>query len=482
MPIQPGTNIGRYHIQEKLGEGGMAIVYKAYDANLDCEVAIKTIRVERLIPAYREKSLKRFQIEARNMAKLEHSNIVKVIDFGEYEDIPYLVMPYIAADTLKKQITGPFHWQKACQIVEKLADALEYAHKKNIIHRDVKPSNVLMNETGQPLLSDFGIAKVFDNPDTMDLTTTLMGIGTVEYMAPEMATSRNFDHRADIYSLGILFYELLTGRKPFVADTPAAVLIKQASDPLPRPTQFNPNIPQEVEKVLLKALAKDPRDRFDTSGDFAEAIRKISLAGDGREPLPESRGMAMKSFFPILAIVGFALVLLGFGLNSVKVGNEQGVYDDVDVSIIVEATVGAIKTITLEPTKVNTPAGFQQNSVVSACEDQATFVSETISDGTIFQPGATFTKSWTLKNTGNCVWNTDYQLKFDNGDQLSGPDIVKIDQVINPGENLILEVDLKAPFSSGFFTGYWNFENPDNEIIGKVYVKITIPSSQKKYN
>jgi len=275
MTIQSGTDIGRYHILEKLGEGGMAVVYKAYDTRLECEVALKFIRVDRLIPENRERTLKRFEIEAKKMAQLNHSNIVKVMDYGEYAGAPYLVMPFIEGGTLKQRLGKPIPYHEAASLLIPIADALEYAHKKGLIHRDIKPSNILITESGQPMLSDFGVAKILEPEETLDLTVTGMGVGTPEYIAPEQAESKKIDQRVDIYSLGIVLYELATGRKPFEADTPMAVLIKQVRDPLPRPKDFIPELPEEVEHILLKALAKDPKDRYQNMGELAAAMEKV---------------------------------------------------------------------------------------------------------------------------------------------------------------------------------------------------------------
>ena len=275
MPNLIGQSLGRYHILEQLGEGGMAVVYKAYDTRLESDVAVKVIRTENLPQSGVERALKRFEREAKSLAKLTHPNIVPIIDYGEYEGSPYLVMKYLPGGTLKQRLGTPMPYQEAARILAPIARALEYAHQHDIIHRDVKPSNILITESGQPMLSDFGVAKILEADETMDLTGTSMGVGTPEYMAPEQVTSKTADARADIYSLGVVFFELVTGRKPFVADTPMAVLFKQASEPLPRPRQFVLGLPEAVEKVLFKALAKKPEDRYQSMGDFAVALERL---------------------------------------------------------------------------------------------------------------------------------------------------------------------------------------------------------------
>ncbi|MFZ5903225.1 MAG: serine/threonine protein kinase [Chloroflexota bacterium] len=276
-----GQSLGRYHILEQLGEGGMAIVYKAYDTRLESEVAVKVIRTERLAPEILQRAMKRFEREAKSLAQLTHPNLVKVLDYGEYEGRPYLVMPFLPGGTLKRKLKGqPMPWQEAARLLIPIARALDYAHKRNLIHRDVKPSNILITESGEPMLTDFGVAKIIDEEATVDLTGTSAAVGTPEYMAPEQATSKNLDHRADIYALGIVFYEMVTGRRPFQADTPLAVLFKHASEPLPRPTLFVSNLPDGVEKTLVKALAKLPEDRYQSMGEMVHAMESLSSGVD----------------------------------------------------------------------------------------------------------------------------------------------------------------------------------------------------------
>ena len=232
-----GQSLGRYHILEQLGEGGMATVYKAYDTRLETDVAVKVIRTENLTLGTMERALKRFEREAKALARLTHPNIVKVTDYGEYEGKPYLVMEYLPGGTLKERLGKPMPWQEAVRMLIPIAEALDFAHSQNMIHRDVKPSNILLTQRGQPMLTDFGIAKILDLEETQDLTGTGMGIGTPEYMAPEQWTGKT-SMLSDQYALGVVFYEMLTGRKPYTADTPAAILLKQATEPLPRPSQY----------------------------------------------------------------------------------------------------------------------------------------------------------------------------------------------------------------------------------------------------
>lgn len=269
-----GKSLSHYQILEQLGEGGMATVFKAYDTNLEREVAIKIIRREAFPPEQSDQLLKRFEREAKSLARMSHPNIVKVLDYGEYGNSPYLVLEYLPGGTLKDKLGKPMPWQEAVRLLLPIAEALDYAHSQNIVHRDVKPGNILLTQRGQPMLSDFGIAKLLEGGDTQTLTGTGMGIGTPEYMAPEQWSGK-VSPQTDIYALGVVFYELVTGHKPYTANTPAEILLKQATEPLPRPMSFVPGLPEDVERVLEKALSKDPLERYPTMQAFAQALEDL---------------------------------------------------------------------------------------------------------------------------------------------------------------------------------------------------------------
>jgi serine/threonine protein kinase len=278
MPDLIGKSLGRYHILEQLGEGGMAIVYKAYDTRLERDVAVKVIRTEKLTLESMERTLKRFEREAKALAKLTHPNIVPITDYGEHEGKPYLVMPYLPGGTLKEKLGKPIAWEESVRLLIPIARALAYAHEQGIIHRDVKPSNILITHSGEPMLTDFGIAKILLNDEeTADLTGTGMGIGTPEYMAPEQWRGRA-SAQSDIYSLGVVLYEMVTGCKPFVANTPVELLLKQAAEPLPSPRMLVPNLPDAVEHVLFKALAKEEGGRYENAAAFVGDMAKTGQA------------------------------------------------------------------------------------------------------------------------------------------------------------------------------------------------------------
>ncbi|MBN1449596.1 MAG: SUMF1/EgtB/PvdO family nonheme iron enzyme [Anaerolineales bacterium] len=327
-----GRTLGRYQILELLGAGGMATVYKADDTRLERQVAIKVIRREVFSPDEMEMILKRFEREAKSVAGLSHPNIVGVIDYGEFEGAPYLVMEYLPGGTLKERLGSPIPWRDAIQLILPIARALEYVHTRNIINRDVKPSNVLMTENGEPMLTDFGLVKIFGEKekDTTTITSSGTGLGTPDYMAPEQWTGEA-TAQSDLYSLGVVLYEMITGHRPYVADTPAGVLFKQASEPLPLPTSYIPDLPKDIESVLLKALAKDPANRYadmrtlinelesllagrkvSASTINTEQLREQMTGRVERQPTPTPSPAYKRGALPVIAIAVIgALALLG---------------------------------------------------------------------------------------------------------------------------------------------------------------------------
>ncbi len=367
-----GVDVGRYHVVERLGEGGMAVVYKAYDTRLDCEVAIKFIRHEQIPPGQWQKMLIRFEHEAKRMAQFTHPNIVKVIDYGEFDRIPYIVMEYLPGGTLKERMAShagkPMDYREAVRILAPVARALEFVHARDTIHRDIKPSNILLTDSGQPMLTDFGVAKILDLDDGQTLTGTGVGLGTPKYMAPEQ-WQNHITSQTDVYALGVVLYELVTGKVPYDADTPAGVLVKQLSDPLPRPKTLNPNLPEIIEHILDKALAKDPLERYSSMGELATALENVplgigidqsnlttmefrpspnasSMASSVQSPgnvinIEKKKGFSVKKILPIL--LGCAvLAVLGWGIIQ---GSNSGdkAQEDLTRTIVPSATVAEQK-------------------------------------------------------------------------------------------------------------------------------------------
>lgn len=270
--IQPGQMLGSYRIINQIGRGGMANVYKAYQPSIDRYVAIKVLPSQL---AESKQFAARFQQEARIIARLEHPHILPVFDYGESDGTAYFVMRYLDTGTLKDLMESgrPLSLEDIDRIFTQLADALSYAHAHGVIHRDLKPANALVDSSGNIFLTDFGIARLLESASPR-LTQTDAIMGTPAYISPEQAQGQTVDQRSDIYSLGIILYEMATGRVPFIADTPLAVLFKQISDPLPLPSAVKPDIPEPIEQVILKALAKSPDDRFATAGEFVAAWKR----------------------------------------------------------------------------------------------------------------------------------------------------------------------------------------------------------------
>jgi serine/threonine protein kinase len=293
-----GRQLGPYHLLEGVGRGGMAEVYLAEDQRLDRKVAVKILPAAL---AEQENFRARFEREARAAARLQHPHILPVYDYGQQDNFTYLVMPYIADGSLAQAIAnarGPLPLNKIVQWTDEMGSALQFAHNQGIIHRDVKPGNMLMGPGEHLLLSDFGIAKVMDSNTA--LTHTGASVGSPEYMSPEQATGEA-DYRSDIYSLGIVIYKMLTGQVPFSASTPVQVMFRHVQEPPPSPRTFNPAISPQIEAVVLQALAKRPEQRFQSASALASAL-KSAASGSGpyqtnapifTQPAPEPA-----SFYP----------------------------------------------------------------------------------------------------------------------------------------------------------------------------------------
>ncbi len=271
--------LGRYEIQREIMRGGMANVYLARDPFVDRLVAIKVLSPHLLQdPAFRA----RFQNEEKVIASIEHEAIVPIYDFGEHQGQPYIVMRYMPGGTLAERISnGPLNGAELRRTVERIADALDEAHAQGMVHRDLKPRNVLFDAKGRAYLTDFGLAKMVEP----SLSLTASGIvGTPAYMSPEQAQGEKLDHRSDIYSLGLIVFECLTGRLPYKADTPMGIAVKHIVEPVPQIRQVDPHFSLACESVLARALAKNRADRFHTAGDLARALAQLPELASPTDP------------------------------------------------------------------------------------------------------------------------------------------------------------------------------------------------------
>lgn len=290
MRALTGQKVGTCRLERLIGQGGMGAVYLAHQERLERRVAVKILRVQAATdPETVRKFQLRFQREANLIARLDHVNIIPIYEYGEQEGLCYLVMPYLTGGSLRDllQKRGTIAPDQALIYLEQAARALDYAHEQGIIHRDLKPANFLLHADGRLVLADFGIARILasDAQDNAGATLTSTGIllGTPEYMAPEMVRGETLDGRADIYELGIVLYQMLSGSVPFKGNTPLFVAAMHLQQPLPSLHASNPALPAAIDSILATATAKSPAERFQTAGALAQAFR-LAVSSPGHFP------------------------------------------------------------------------------------------------------------------------------------------------------------------------------------------------------
>lgn len=350
-----GKTIGNYQITNELGRGGMAVVYRAYQASLNRYVAIKVLPPQL---SFDEQFVQRFQREARAAAGLRHPNIVVIHDVGHEGGIYYLVMEYLEGRTLREVIQqeGPLKADGAAHIAEQLAAALDYAHRQGFVHRDVKPANIFVGEDDRVTLTDFGIAKAAS--ETQQLTRTGMLVGTPEYMSPEQAEGGIVDHRTDLYALGVVLYQMLVGRVPFSGTTPHATLHAVIYEAPPPPREINPGIPSEVETTILKAIAKQPEQRFQRGGELTMALKSAlegkpvaGLTDTVTVPAPPSAEPRQRRRSPVVWIVGAIAIVVLMLIGAVFL--LSGDTDEKATPIAVITQVVTQETSTIETTEAS---------------------------------------------------------------------------------------------------------------------------------
>ncbi len=326
MSTWSGRTIGGYLISDEIGQGGMATVYRAYQPQLDRWVAIKIMQAE---GPGAEEFLARFRREARAIAALRHPNILTIYDYGEESGIAYIVMEYVSGGTLKSLLTGqPMEWPDVATLLIPVGQALAYAHSQGVIHRDVKPANVLLARHDWPMLADFGLIKLVGQQ--RGITRPGVTIGTPAYFSPEQAAGEEVDHRTDIYSLGVIMYQMLTGRLPFESDSPIEMMLKRLHESPPPPRCINPRISPQLEAALLCALARQPAARYPTMEAFLHDLLRIPGA-TGRPVAPAAQqeetptttarlGQIRPMSGPRLVIAGTGTTLLIPTQNEVLIG------------------------------------------------------------------------------------------------------------------------------------------------------------------
>jgi hypothetical protein len=285
-----GTRLGQYEIVERLGGGGMAVVYRAVHQPLGREVALKALSSELFQD---EGFVKRFETEAKTLAKLDHPNILPIYDFEVTEGVAFLTMPLIRGGTLRDILNrGPLDPLTAWRYLREIGDGLQHAHDAGIVHRDLKPTNVLIHADGRAMLADFGLARGAGQPT--HLTTIGLAIGTPGYMAPEQVMGHDVDKRADIYAMGVLTFEMLTGRLPYIGSNRMEVAYATVNSPVPAAVKLNPALPDELDQLLAKVLAKDPAQRPQTVRDLLAQMAK----------LPQRRIAPVAAAAPVPAVAG----------------------------------------------------------------------------------------------------------------------------------------------------------------------------------
>jgi len=284
--------LGRYDILRVLGKGAMGMVYEARDPNLDRRVAIKTIKVENLSVAASAEYEARFRTEARSAARLQHPNIVSVYDSDRHGNIAYLVMEYVQGEDLKHHLDSGrrFTLEQTLSMVLDLLSALDYAHRQNVVHRDVKPANLLIPDDGRVKLTDFGVARIQDSGEATRTRGSM--VGTLKYMSPEQVQGQPIDARADLFAAGVVLYQLLTGRRPFDGETDFAIIQQIITHAPPAPSSCNPLLPRAVDAVVARALAKSREQRFASAQEFAAALQEACGRASDRTILPPLAGSA----------------------------------------------------------------------------------------------------------------------------------------------------------------------------------------------
>lgn len=348
----------RYRVENLIGIGGMAYVFKAIDEQNGKTVALKILNDE---CGHDEKAVARFVNESRTVSMLSHPNIVRITDVAFDCDVQYIVMEYVDGITLKEYIDykKKLEWREAVYYVSQILQALEHAHSTGIIHRDVKPQNIMITRDGSIKVMDFGIAKVVNS---QTITMTDKAVGTVNYISPEQASGKTVGFSSDIYSVGVMLYEMTTGVLPFVADSPMAVAMMQIQNEPQEPTELCPELPLGLEQIILKAMRKEPDDRFSSCEAMEKALKLVvddpttvfsdhSASGDKKRRGKKLNGAKSKSsFLPLIAGVTAAFLLAALGAGLIIGKKAWGEWKKVGQDVKIPELVGQVYTDELEST------------------------------------------------------------------------------------------------------------------------------------
>jgi serine/threonine protein kinase len=302
-----GKGIGRYRLVDKIGGGGMSTVHRGFDAALNRYAAIKVMSEQM---GQHDELCQRFRQEVQVISRLKHPHILPIYDYGLDGSQLFLAMRYVESGTLGARLAhGPLEMADVIHVMRQIGAALAYAHRKGVVHRDIKPNNVLIDARGDCFLCDFGLAKTTEA--SIRLTATGVGLGTPAYMSPEQGKGERVDARSDIYSLGAMLYEIVTGHLPYSDRSPVLVMLKHIRDPVPHPIDLNPQLPQELDALIVKALAKRPEDRFQTVDEMLSAFgAAVAQTSPPLVFLPDPPWLRRRVRLPVWALVVVGSILL----------------------------------------------------------------------------------------------------------------------------------------------------------------------------
>ena len=494
-----GQTVGHYNILERVGHGGMSAVFKA-SSNRDGKVV--ALKILHAYHANDPNFLHRFTREARAMAQLDHPNIVRVYDFNTTGQTPYIAMEHIGGGTLKERFKIArrkgqiLPLSESIHIVLQISDALAYAHSRDMVHRDIKPANILFDDSDNAILTDFGIVKTM-NGSTQHTATGAM-IGTPAYMSPEQGLGRPGDARSDIYALGVLFYQMVTGHLPFDADKPLAVVLKHINEPIPDPSEINPTLPPEITAVVVKALSKAPEDRFQTSLEMANTLRQViknssaswakqvptPMLAEKHEPqdilahssdmrVPTAVGQPtsaetiprptkhrppagwLRMLIPA-TMLGLAILLLGLAAVIVNPDSAMGASARSTLGKLFPGGAAAVVVETNDGTVTPIPCDY--NIRLLETTTQGSFDNIPIA--------GPFQMQWVLRNDGNCPIPKGSTFAYEAGEPFGFLDQLIFDRNVDPGERIVMAATLRAPVVPGTFKSLWRIADPNDVTLG----------------
>lgn len=507
-----GKTLGKHQVLEHIGHGGMSEVYKGQQTQLNRMVAIKVLHP---FLADEEGFVVRFQREARIVATLRHPNIVQVYDFDYNDDLAiyYMVMEYIDGPTLKNLLERtPLSPENTIHVGTAIADALDYAHQRGMVHRDIKPANIMFLNGTEPVLTDFGIARMLT---LSGLTASGAMVGTPAYMAPEIGTGQAGTAHSDIYSLSVVLYQAVTGTLPFNAETPMGMVMEHINKEAPRPSLFMPEIPGALEQIILRGLEKDPADRFRTAGEMATALRQLmdpeqarqapTLASEastyaivdseavlpvgsgekdgigqrgGRRANP-SRGLRMLRALLLAVGLALAVLIVGSGvwfgtqgklppaLHNLLYANSTGAQPVISAPFTSTPTLAPSITPTpgVTATSTDTPTPAPSPTPAPACTLRVKLDQIRIEPGAEVAPGTSVVAYITLRNSGKCAWGEHAELRQSDGDLLGAPTSFPI-KALAPGESVQILMPLHAPEALGTYQSVWEMYREDGTTFG----------------